>query len=31
MIGGQYTKWRPYHDPFAGGGYDGLNAPEGTP
>ncbi|HZV80082.1 MAG TPA: hypothetical protein VFF60_10785 [Candidatus Binatus sp.] len=31
MIGGQYTRWRPYHDPFAGGGYDGLNAPEGTP
>ncbi len=32
MIGGQYTKWRPYHDPFAtGGGYGGTNAPEMTP
>jgi hypothetical protein len=27
MIGGQYTHWRPYHDPFAGGGYGGTNAP----
>ncbi|MBV8223138.1 MAG: hypothetical protein JO293_07220 [Candidatus Eremiobacteraeota bacterium] len=28
MIGGQYTHWRPYHDPFAGGGYGGNNAPQ---
>ncbi|MBV8365680.1 MAG: hypothetical protein JO194_04190 [Candidatus Eremiobacteraeota bacterium] len=31
MIGGQYTRWRPYHDPFAGGGYGGVQAPEGAP
>lgn len=32
MIGGQYTKWRPYHDPFASGsGYPGSYSPEGLP
>jgi hypothetical protein len=31
MIGGQYSKWRPYHDPFAGGGYPGNYSPGGLP
>ncbi|HEV2908732.1 MAG TPA: hypothetical protein VGX02_05600 [Candidatus Eremiobacteraceae bacterium] len=31
MIGGQYSKWRPYHDPFFGGGYPGNYSPGGLP
>jgi hypothetical protein len=32
MIGGQYSKWRPYHDPFASGAdYPGNYTPGGLP
>lgn len=31
MIGGQYSRWRPYHDPFTGGGYPGNYSPGGLP
>jgi hypothetical protein len=28
MIGGMYTSWRPYHDPFTSGGYGHSIFPE---
>ena len=31
MIGGQYSKWRPYHDPFFSTDYPGNYTPGGLP
>jgi hypothetical protein len=31
MIGGLYSKWRPYHDPFFGNDYPDNHSPGGVP